>query len=149
MSGETQVVLCGNLTDAPELRFTPAGAAVASFTIASTPRVFDRQSGEYRDGEALFMRCSLWKQAGEHASECLVRGQRVIAVGRLKQRSFEVEGQKRTVVEMDVEEIGPSLKFGTATFSKASRGTSSDFGSSGTASNDPWAASPDTDQAPF
>lgn len=122
MSGETQIHIVGNLTDDPELRFTPSGAAVASFTIASTPRTFDKASGEWRDGEALFMRCSLWRQAGENAAESLTKGMRVIASGALKQRSYETkQGEKRTVVELDVEEIGPSLKYATAKVTKANR----------------------------
>ncbi|NUQ98267.1 MAG: single-stranded DNA-binding protein [Streptomyces sp.] len=121
MSGETQIHIVGNLTDDPELRFTPSGAAVANFTIASTPRTFDKASGEWKDGDALFMRCSLWRQAGENAAESLTRGMRVIAIGSLKQRSYEKDGQKRTVVELDVEEIGPSLKYATAKVTKAQR----------------------------
>jgi len=121
MSGETIITVVGNLTDDPELRFTPSGAAVANFTIASTPRTLDRQTNEWRDGEALFLRCSLWRQAGENAAESLTKGMRVIATGALKQRSYEKDGQKRTVVELDVEEIGPSLKYATAKVTKASR----------------------------
>jgi single-strand DNA-binding protein len=121
MSGETVLTIVGNLTDAPELRFTPSGAAVANFTIASTPRTFDKQANEWKDGEPLFMRCSLWRQAGENAAESLTKGMRVIATGALKQRSYEKDGQKRTVVELDVEEIGPSLKYATAKVTKANR----------------------------
>lgn len=121
MSGEVQIHIIGNIVEAPELRFTPSGAAVANFTIASTPRVFDRQANEFKDGEALFMRCSLWRQAGENAAESLTKGMRVIATGALKQRSYEKDGQKRTVVELDVEEIGPSLKYATAKVVKANR----------------------------
>lgn len=122
MSGETQIHIVGNLVEAPELRFTPSGAAVANFTIASTPRTFDKASGDWKDGEPLFMRCSLWRQAGENAAESLTRGMRVIATGALKQRSYETkEGEKRTVVELDVEEIGPSLKYATAKVTKAQR----------------------------
>lgn len=122
MTGETTITICGNLTDAPELRFTPSGAAVANFTIASTPRTFDKQANDWKDGEPLFMRCSLWRQAGENAAESLTRGMRVIATGVLKQRSYETkEGEKRTVVELDVEEIGPSLKYATAKVTKANR----------------------------
>lgn len=121
MSGEVQIHIVGNIVEAPELRFTPSGAAVANFTIASTPRVFDRQANEFKDGEALFMRCSLWRQAGENAAESLTKGMRVIATGVLKQRSYEKDGQKRTVVELDVEEIGPSLKYATAKVTKTQR----------------------------
>ena len=121
MAGEVIITVVGNLTDDPELRFTPSGAAVANFTIASTPRTFDKASGEWRDGEALFLRCSLWRDAAEHAAESLTKGMRVIATGSLKQRSYEKDGQKRTVIELDVEEIGPSLKYATAKVTKANR----------------------------
>ena len=123
MAGDTVITVVGNLTADPELRFTPSGAAVANFTVASTPRTFDRQSGEWKDGEALFLRCNIWRQAAEHVSETLTRGARVIVQGRLKQRSFETrEGEKRTVVELEVDEIGPSLRYATAKVTKASRG---------------------------
>ncbi|RSM50625.1 single-stranded DNA-binding protein [Amycolatopsis balhimycina DSM 5908] len=122
MAGETTITVVGNLTSDPELRFTPAGAAVANFTVASTPRTLDRQSGEWKDGEALFLRCSLWRQAAENAAESLTRGSRVLVTGRLVQRSFETkEGEKRTVVELQVDEIGPSLRYATATVTKVSR----------------------------
>src|SRR5580698_10071621 len=124
MAGETVITVVGNLTADPELRFTPSGAAVASFTIASTPRTFDRNTSEWKDGEALFLRCSIWRQAAENVAESLTRGMRVIASGRLKQRSYETrEGEKRTVIELDVEEIGPSLKYATAKVAKAARGS--------------------------
>ncbi len=111
MAGDTIITVVGNLTADPELRFTPSGAAVANFTVASTPRIFDRQSGEWKDGEALFLRCNIWREAAENVAESLTRGSRVIVTGRLKQRSFETrEGEKRTVVEVEVDEIGPSLK---------------------------------------
>jgi single-strand DNA-binding protein len=135
MAGETIVTVVGNLTGDPELRFLPNGAAVASFTVASTPRTFDRQSGEWKDGEALFLRCSVWRQVAENAAETLQRGMRVIVTGRLKQRSFETkEGEKRTVVELDVDEVGPSLRYATAKVNKTSRGSAGGgggFGSSG------------------
>lgn len=121
MSGETVIHIVGNLTDDPSLTFTPSGAAVANFTIASTPRTFDKTANEWRDGEALFLRCSLWRDAAEHAAESLTKGMRVIATGALKQRSYEKDGQKRTVVELDVEEVGPSLKYATAKVAKAQR----------------------------
>src|SRR6201993_2726682 len=106
MAGDTIITVIGNLTADPELRFTPAGAAVASFTVASTPRTFDRQSNEWKDGEALFLRCSIWRQAAENVAETLQRGMRVIVQGRLQQRSFETrEGEKRTVIEMQVDEV--------------------------------------------
>ncbi|MGW2844404.1 single-stranded DNA-binding protein [Streptomyces sp. NPDC001274] len=115
MSGETVITVVGNLVADPELRFTPAGAAVAKFAVASTPRVFDRQANEWKDGEALFLTCSVWRQAAEHVAESLTKGMRVIVQGRLKQRSYEDrEGVKRTVYELDVEEVGPSLKSATA-----------------------------------
>src|SRR5213082_1722513 len=123
MAGETIVHIVGNLTADPELRFTPSGAAVANFTVASTPRTFDRQSQERKDGEALFLRCNVWRQAAENVAESLTRGSRVIVQGRLKQRSFETkEGEKRTVVELEVDEIGPSLRYATAKVNKVSRG---------------------------
>lgn len=121
MSGETVITIVGNITADPELRFTPSGAAVANFTIASTPRTFDKAANEFKDGEPLFMRCSLWRDAAEHAAESLTKGMRVIATGSLKQRSYEKDGEKRTVVELDVEEIGPSLKYATAKVTKAQR----------------------------
>src|SRR5690625_6478395 len=112
MAGETIITVVGNLTGDPELRFTPSGAAVANFTIASTPRIFDRQAGEFRDGETLFMRCSIWRDAAENVAESLTKGLRVIAQGKLVQRSFETrEGEKRTVVELQVDEIGPSMRY--------------------------------------
>ncbi|MYW03483.1 single-stranded DNA-binding protein [Streptomyces sp. SID3343] len=122
MAGDTVITVIGNLTADPELRFTPNGAAVANFTIASTPRVFDRQTNEWKDGEALFLRCSAWKQLAENIAESLAKGSAVIAQGRLKQRSYEKDGQKRTVVELEVDEIGPSLKWATAQVTKASLG---------------------------
>ncbi len=123
MAGETVITVVGNLTNDPELRFTPNGAAVASFTVASTPRTLDRATNEWKDGDALFLRCSIWRQAAEHVAESLQKGARVIVQGRLKQRSFETrEGEKRTVVELDVDEIGPSLKYATAKVVKAGRG---------------------------
>ena len=123
MAGETLITVVGNLTNDPELRFTPNGAAVANFTVASTPRNFNRNTNEWEDGEALFLRCSIWRQAAENVAESLQRGARVIVTGRLKQRSFETkEGEKRTVVEVDVEEVGPSLKYATAKVNKTTRG---------------------------
>ena len=131
MAGETVITVVGNLTADPELRFTPSGAAVANFTVAATPRTFDRQSGEWKDGDALFMRCNVWRQAAENVAETLTRGMRVMVSGRLRQRSFETrEGEKRTVVELEVDEVGPSLKYATAKINKVSRG-SGGFGDSG------------------
>ncbi|KPM53195.1 single-stranded DNA-binding protein [Frankia sp. CcI49] len=123
MAGETVITVVGNLTGDPELRFTPNGAAVASFTVAATPRTLDRNTNEWKDGEALFLRCSIWRQAAENVAESLTKGSRVIVQGRLKQRSFETrEGEKRTVIELDVDEIGPSLRYATTKVTKASRG---------------------------
>jgi single-strand DNA-binding protein len=152
MAGDTVITIVGNLTNDPELRFTPSGAAVASFTVASTPRSFDRQSGEWKDGETLFMRCSVWRQAAEHVAESLQRGTRVVVQGRLKSRSFETrEGEKRTVIEMEADEVGPSLKYATAKVNKTTRSSGGDGGGFGGGStggsptgegpspDDPWA----------
>jgi single-strand DNA-binding protein len=153
VAGETVITVIGNLTNDPELRFTPSGAAVASFTVASTPRMLDKATNEWKDGDALFLRCSIWRQAAENVAESLQRGARVVVTGRLKQRSFETkEGEKRTVVELDVDEVGPSLKYATAKITKASRGSggggygngSPQGASSGASatSDDPWASAP-------
>ena len=122
MSGDTVITVIGNLTDDPELRFTPSGHAVAKFRIASTPRMFDKQSQEWKDGEPLFLSCSVWRDVAEHVAESLTRGARVIVTGRLRMRSFDTrEGEKRTVIELEVDEIGPSLRYATATVTKAAR----------------------------
>ncbi|MGV9709583.1 single-stranded DNA-binding protein [Gordonia sp. NPDC003424] len=157
MAGDTVITVIGNLTADPELRFTPSGAAVASFTVASTPRTFDRQSNEWKDGEALFLRCSIWREAAENVTESLTKGTRVIVSGRLKQRSYETkEGERRTVVELDVDEVGPSLRFATAKVNRASRGGGGGGGFSGgggssnssrgggnqQANDDPWGSAP-------
>ncbi|HZE01654.1 MAG TPA: single-stranded DNA-binding protein [Pseudonocardiaceae bacterium] len=150
MAGDTIITVIGNLTADPELRFTPSGAAVANFTVASTPRTFDRQSGEWKDGEALFLRCNIWRQAAENTAESLTRGMRVIVSGRLRQRSFETrEGEKRTVMEMEVDEVGPSLRYATAKVNKATRqggasgsGGYGASGSSGGPADDPWSSAP-------
>jgi single-strand DNA-binding protein len=135
MAGETTITVVGNLTDDPELRFTPSGAAVAKFRIASTPRTLDRQSGEWKDGEPLFLACNIWRDAAEHVAESLQRGARVIVQGRLRQRSYETrEGEKRTVYELEVDEIGPSLRYATAKVQRMSRsggGGGGGFGASG------------------
>ena len=135
MAGETTITVVGNLTDDPELRFTPSGAAVAKFRIASTPRTLDKQSGEWKDGEPLFLACNIWRDAAEHVAESLQRGARVIVQGRLRQRSYETrEGEKRTVYELEVDEIGPSLRYATAKVQKMSRsggGGGGGFGASG------------------
>lgn len=146
MAGDTIITVIGNLTNDPELRFTPNGAAVANFTVASTPRVYDKTAGEWRDGEALFLRCSLWRQAAENVAESLTKGTRVIVQGRLKQRSYETkEGEKRTVFELEVDEIGPSLRYATATVAKAGRTS----GAAPAAGADPWATSAASDEPPF
>ncbi|MGC4963975.1 single-stranded DNA-binding protein [Gordonia sp. DT218] len=155
MAGDTVITVVGNLTADPELRFTPSGAAVANFTVASTPRTFDRQTNEWKDGEALFLRCNIWRDAAENVTESLSKGTRVVVQGRLKQRSFETrEGEKRTVVELEVDEIGPSLKYATAKVNKASRGGGGGFSSGGGGSrsgggggsqqvaDDPWGSAP-------
>jgi single-strand DNA-binding protein len=169
MAGETVITVIGNLTADPELRFTPSGAAVANFTVASTPRTFDRQTSEWKDGEALFLRCNVWRQAAENVAESLTRGSRVIVSGRLKQRSFDTkEGEKRTVIELEVDEIGPSLRYATAKVTKANRGGDGGggfgggsgsgggggFGSSGggggSSSSDPWSTpASSSDEPPF
>src|SRR3954451_13613016 len=132
MAGETVITVVGNLTNDPELRFTPSGQAVASFTVASTPRTLDRQSNEWKDGDPLFLRCTVWRQAAENVAETLHKGFRVIVQGRLKQRSFETrEGEKRTVVELDVDEVGPSLRYATARVNKAGRSGGNGGGFSG------------------
>ncbi|MFI9008592.1 single-stranded DNA-binding protein [Actinosynnema sp. NPDC053489] len=151
MAGETTITVVGNLTADPELRFTQSGAAVASFTVASTPRTFDRASGEWKDGEALFLRCNVWRQVAENVAESLTRGSRVLVTGRLRQRSFETkEGEKRTVIELEVDEIGPSLRYATAKVNKVSRGDGGGgFGGGGGQSrgggapaDDPWGSAP-------
>lgn len=123
MAGETPITLVGNLTADPELRFTPSGAAVANFTVASTPRQFDRQTNEWRDGEAMFLNCSVWRQAAENVAESLTKGMRVVVQGRLKSRSYETrEGEKRTVFEVEVDEVGPSLRYATAEVTRTTGG---------------------------
>ena len=147
MAGETVITVVGNITDDPELRFTPSGAAVANFTVASTPRTMNRQTNEWEDGEALFLRCSIWRQAAENVAESLQKGARVIVQGRLKARTWETrEGEKRTSFEVDVDEIGPSLKWATAKVTRAQRsGGGGGYGGgapqSGGQQSDPWATS--------
>ena len=132
MAGETQITVVGNLTADPELRFTPSGAAVANFTVASTPRTFDRQSNEWKDGETLFLRCSIWREAAESVAESLTKGTRVIVQGRLVQRSYETRvGEKRTVYELQVDEVGPSLRYATAKVTKTQRSGGGGFGGGG------------------
>ena len=160
MAGETVITVIGNLTSDPELRFTPSGAAVANFTVASTPRTFDRQTNEWKDGDALFLSCSVWRQAAENVAESLQRGMRVVVQGRLKQRSYETrEGEKRTVVELEVDEVGPSLRYATAKVTRAARseGGGGGFGGggggggfSGGGASDPWSTPPaSSDEPPF
>ena len=143
MAGETVITVVGNLVDDPELRFTPSGAAVANFRIASTPRTLDRQTNEWKDGDALFLSCAVWRQAAENVAESLQKGMRVVVQGRLKQRQYETrEGEKRTVVELDVDEVGPSLKYATAKVTRTTRsggGGGYSGGGGGGASEDPWA----------
>lgn len=132
MAGETVITLIGNLTADPELKFTPSGAAVANFTVASTPRTMDRQSNEWKDGETLFMRCAIWREAAENVAESLTKGSRVLVTGRLKSRSYETrEGEKRTVVELDVDEVGPSLRYATAKVARTQREGGSSYGGGG------------------
>src|SRR3954466_11760749 len=148
-AGDTTITVVGNLTDDPELRFTPSGAAVANFTVASTPRFLDKQTNEWKDGDALFMRCNVWRQAAENVAESLQRGMRAIVTGRLRQRSYETkEGEKRTVYEVEVDEIGPSMRYATAKVVKGQRsgggGGGGGFGGGGAnnaggSSDDPWA----------
>ena len=171
MANDTIITVAGNLTSDPEMRFTPNGAAVANFTIASTPRKFDRMANEFKDGETLFMRCSVWREAAENVAESLQRGTRVVAQGRLESRSYETkEGEKRTVMELAVDEIGPSLKKATAQVTKNAPKNGGGFGGNGGGGfgqqqsggynsehqptqqqSDPWAASNNfpADEAPF
>src|ERR1700719_4612701 len=124
MAGDTQITVVGNLVSDPELRYTPTGVAVATFRVASTPRVMDRQTNEWKDGDSLFLTCNVWRQAAENVAESLQRGMRVIVSGRLKQRSYETkEGEKRTVFEVEVEDVGPSLRNASAKVNRASRGS--------------------------
>lgn len=167
MAGETPITVIGNLTADPELRFTPSGSAVANFTIASTPRRFDKQTSDWKDQETLFMHCSIWREAAENVSETFTKGMRVVAQGNLQARSFEdKDGQKRHVMEMDVQEVGPSMKYASAKVTRNERkeyGGSTGGNSSGNSgtwnapAEDPWASSSgtggfpanDTDEPPF
>ena len=171
MAGETIITLVGNLTADPELRFTPSGAPVANFTVASTPRTFDRATSEWKDGEAMFINCSVWRQAAENAAETLTKGMRVIVQGRLKSRSYETrEGERRTVFEIEVDEVGPSLRYATAKVNRTSGGGGGGYSQQGGSGggdnnwssnsgqgggggnrqpvNDPW-ASAQSDEPPF
>lgn len=157
MNGETQITIIGNLTGDPELRFIQSGAAVVNFTVASTPRTFDRQANEYKDGETLFMRCQLWREPAENVAESLTKGMRVIVTGRLVSRSWEKDGEKRSVMELQVDEVGPSLRYATAKVNRTQRsnggsGFGGGFTGGGTsqpAEYDPWASEPTESQPPF
>jgi single-strand DNA-binding protein len=141
MAGETIITVVGNLTSDPELRYTSNGLAVANFTIASTPKVFDRAANEWKDGDALFLRASVWREYAEHVAGSLTKGGRVIATGRLKQRSYETkEGEKRTSMELEVDEIGPALRYATASLTRAQSNRGA--GQSAPAADEPWAATP-------
>jgi single-strand DNA-binding protein len=155
-AGDVTITVIGNLTNDPELRFTPSGAAVARFTVASTPRIMDRQTNEWKDGDPLFLSCNIWRQAAENVAESLQKGARVIVSGRLRQRSYETrEGEKRTVMELEVDEVGPSLRYATAKVQKMQRSSGGGgFGSGGGANSggsggssgfdDPWASAAPT-----
>ncbi len=152
MANDTTLTIVGNLTGDPELRFTQSGAAVANFTVASTPKFFDKQANEWKDGETLFVRCSLWREAAENVAESLTKGMRVIVTGRLVSKPWEKDGEKRTSMELQVDEIGPSLKYATA---KVTRTTTVMSGSGQvksvpvtTPDNDPWASSPVNESEP-
>ena len=149
MAGETVITVVGNLVDDPELRFTPSGAAVANFRVASTPRTFDRQTNEWKDGDPLFLSCSVWRQAAENVAESLQKGMRVVVQGRLKSRQYETrEGEKRTVFEIDVDEVGPSLKYATAKVTRATRSGGGGFtGGQSAPADDPWATPAPSHQA--
>ena len=142
-AGDTVITIVGNLVDDPELRFTPSGAAVAKFRVASTPRYLDKATNEWKDGDSLYLTCNVWRQAAENAAESLQRGMRVIVQGRLKQRSYETkEGEKRTVFEVEVDEVGPSLRNATAKVAKTGRTTNGNGGAAASAADDPWASAP-------
>ena len=137
-AGDTQITIVGNLVDDPQLRYTPTGQAVANFRVASTPRLFDRNTNEWKDGDSLFLSCNVWRQAAENVAESLQRGMRVIVSGRLRQRSYETkEGEKRTVYEIEVDEVGPSLRNASAKVTKSSRSTGGGFGGGPSGSGGP------------
>lgn len=150
VANDTVITIVGNLTEDPSLRFTPSGSAVANFTIASTPRTFDRRSNEWKDGETLFLRAAIWKEAAENVAESLTKGTRVIVSGRLKSRSYDTkEGEKRTVMELEVDEIGPSLKYATAKVNRTARGNGEGAANRGNSNQNPApAADPWATQAP-
>jgi single-strand DNA-binding protein len=160
-AGDTQITIIGNLVDDPQLRYTPTGQAVANFRVASTPKIFDRNTNEWKDGDSLFLTCNVWRQSAENVAESLQRGMRVIVSGRLRQRSWETrEGEKRNVYEIEVDEVGPSLRYASAKVVRSSRATSSGSGgqggsgsSGGRSGDDPWASEPTdsgfSDEPPF
>ncbi len=161
-AGDTTITVVGNLVADPELRFTPSGAAVASFRIASTPRFFDKQANEWKDGDSLFLTCNVWRQYAENVAESLTKGMRVIVTGRLKQRSYETrEGEKRTVFEVEVDDVGPALKSATAKVNRVQRegggggrsygdsGGNSGGGGFGGGADDPWSTPPPSEAPPF
>lgn len=150
MAGEPVITVIGNLTADPELRFTPGGVAVAKFTVASTPRSLDKASGEWKDGETLFLRCSVWREAAENVAESLAKSTRVLVQGRLRQRSYEKDGEKRVSFEMDVDEVGPSLRWAQAKVARMDRDKApmSRVENASTAKADPW-ATPMDDEPPF
>ena len=151
-AGDVQITIAGNLTADPELRYTPTGQAVAKFTVASTPRYKDNTSGEWKDGDTLFLVCNVWRQAAENVAESLQRGMRVIVYGRLRQRSYETrEGEKRTVYEIEVDDVGPSMRNASAKVTKydRSRAPASSGGAGGSAAEDPWASEPADSSPPF
>lgn len=150
MAGETIVTVVGNLTEDPTIRFTPQGVAVASFTVASTPRMLDKQSGSWQDGDPLFLRCNIWRQAAENVGESLTRGTRVIVTGRLRQRSYDTkEGEKRTVIELEVDEVGPSLRYATTKVNKVARSGSGGGGFGQAGGDDPWGSGGSGGEPPF
>ena len=153
-AGDINVTVVGNLTNDPELRFTPSGAAVASFTVAASSRYLDKATNEWKDSDPVFMRCSVWRQYAENVAESLQKGMRVIVSGRLKQRSYETrEGEKRTVVEMEVDDVGPALRYATAKVTRSQRGEGGGGGfgapGGGGPSEDPWASGAVSDEPPF
>ena len=153
MANEVQITLVGNLTGDPELKFTPSGAAVATFTVASTPRTFDRQAGEWKDGDAMFLRCSVWREAAENVAESLTKGMRVIVQGNLRSRQFENQmGERRTSWEVDVAEVGPALRYATAKVTRSARQGSSQgagWSKDRTAAADPWQQPATNNEPPY
>jgi single-strand DNA-binding protein len=149
-AGDTSITIIGNLVGDPELRYTPTGQAVATFRVASTPRYMDRTTNEWKDGDSLFLSCNVWRQGAENVAESLQRGMRVIVSGRLRQRSYETkEGEKRTVYEVEVDEVGPSLRTATAKVAKSQRQTAGQGGPAASGTDDPWAANGQSDEPPF